>query len=234
MSDDLATLPAAPDDEAALRDLLSALRGAGSGDFSERLSTRAGGVMGQIADAYNRMAENNESVSRELSRVAATIGREGRLNERASLGLLEGGFRQSMESVNSLIDDLVRPTTEVGRVLTAVADGDLSTVSLGTSPGAAVTVVFTAGGYPASGDVGTAIDGIEQAEAAGVLVFHAGTALRDGCVVTNGGRILNVTALADTIEEARQRAYEAAELVSFDGVRFRRDIAAEAASREHA
>ena len=118
--------------------------------------------------------------------------------------------------------------------LTAVADGDLSTVSLGTSPGAAVTVVLTAGGYPASGDVGTAIEGIEQAEAAGVLVFHAGTALRNGRVVTNGGRILNMTALADTIEEARQRAYEAAELVSFDGVRFRRDIAAEAVSREHA
>ncbi|HEX8103278.1 MAG TPA: HAMP domain-containing protein [Solirubrobacteraceae bacterium] len=117
---------AAPDDDVALRDLLEALRRAGSGDFSERLSTRAGGVMGQIAEAYNRMAENNESMSREISRVAATIGREGRLNERAGVGLLEGSYRESMESVNSLIDDLVRPTIEVGRVLTAVADGDLS------------------------------------------------------------------------------------------------------------
>jgi len=126
VSDGLATAPPAPDDEAALRELLGALRGAGAGDFSERLSTRAGGVMGQVAEAFNRMAENNESVARELSRVAATIGREGRLNERAGLGLLEGGYRQSMESVNSLIDDLVRPTTEVGRVLTAVADGDLA------------------------------------------------------------------------------------------------------------
>jgi HAMP domain-containing protein len=81
--------------------------------------------MGQIAEAYNRMAENNESMALELSRVAATIGREGRLNERAGLGVLEGSYRQSMESVNSLIDDLVRPTTEVGRVISAVADGDL-------------------------------------------------------------------------------------------------------------
>ncbi|MEJ7892697.1 MAG: HAMP domain-containing protein, partial [Solirubrobacteraceae bacterium] len=112
-------------DEAALRELLGALRGAGEGDFSVRLDTARGGNLGQIAAAYNRMAENNESMARELSRVAATIGREGRLNERAGIGLLEGGYRESMESVNSLIDDLVRPTIEVGRVLTAVAQGDL-------------------------------------------------------------------------------------------------------------
>ncbi|CAA9514814.1 MAG: Two-component system sensor histidine kinase/response regulator hybrid, partial [uncultured Solirubrobacteraceae bacterium] len=117
---------ARPEEEALLRELLGALRGAGAGDFTARLSTRDGGTMGQIAEAYNRMAENNESMTRELSRVAATIGREGRLNERAGVGLLEGSYKDSMESVNSLIDDLVRPTIEVGRVIGAVADGDLS------------------------------------------------------------------------------------------------------------
>ena len=123
---DVLDAPETASDDQSLLELLAALRGADAGDFTQRLSTKPGGVMGQIAEAYNRMAENNEAMARELSRVAATIGREGRLNERAGLGLLEGSYRQSMESVNSLIDDLVRPTTEVGRVLTAVADGDLS------------------------------------------------------------------------------------------------------------
>ncbi len=75
MSDVMDPEAAPPDDEAALRDLLGALRREGSGDPSERLSTRAGGIMGQIAEAYNLMAEYNESMARELYRVAATIGR---------------------------------------------------------------------------------------------------------------------------------------------------------------
>jgi phosphoribosylamine--glycine ligase len=74
--------------------------------------------------------------------------------------------------------------------------------------------------------VGSPIDGIEDAEAAGALVFHAGTALQGDRLVTNGGRILNVTATGDTVAAARDRAYEACELISFPGMRFRRDIAA--------
>ena len=67
--------------------------------------------------------------------------------------------------------------------------------------------------------------GVADAEAAGALVFHAGTALHDGRLVTNGGRILNVTALGATIAEARTRAYEAAGRIEFPGVRYRSDIA---------
>jgi phosphoribosylamine--glycine ligase len=70
------------------------------------------------------------------------------------------------------------------------------------------------------------IDGLEAAEAAGALVFHGGTAARDGRVITNGGRILSVTGTADSVAEARTDAYEAVNLLSFEGVRFRRDIAA--------
>ena len=109
--------------------------------------------------------------------------------------------------------------------LAAAAAGDLSHVELGRRAGAAVTVVLAAGDYPASGDRGSPITGIEAAEATGALVFHAGTALRDGRVVTNGGRILNVTGLGDDLAAARSAAYAAADLVSWDGARRREDIA---------
>jgi phosphoribosylamine---glycine ligase len=110
--------------------------------------------------------------------------------------------------------------------LAAAARGDLSGVDLTTADNAAVTVVLAAGNYPASGDVGSPIEGINAAEEAGALVFHAGTALKGDRVVTNGGRILNVTATGDTVADARERAYAACELISFPGVRYRKDIAA--------
>ncbi len=88
-----------------------------------------------------------------------------------------------------------------------------------------MTVVLAAEDYPERGDSGTPIDGIEAAEAAGALVFHAGTALQDGHLVTNGGRILSVTAVGDSLGEARAAAYAAAAHVDFAGVRYRRDIA---------
>ena len=109
--------------------------------------------------------------------------------------------------------------------LWAAASGELAGVELATTDAAAVTVVLAASAYPDAGDAGTPIDGIEDAEAAGALVFHAGTALRGARVVTNGGRILNVTGLGPTLREARDAAYGAAERISFDGMRYRRDIA---------
>jgi phosphoribosylamine--glycine ligase len=114
--------------------------------------------------------------------------------------------------------------------LAACAAGDLAGVRVERGTGAAVTVVLAAGDYPATGDTGSAISGIEAAAATGALVFHAGTALRGGSIVTNGGRILNVTGVGDTIAEAREAAYAAADLIAWDGVRRREDIAL-AASR---
>ena len=112
--------------------------------------------------------------------------------------------------------------------LWATATGDLSGVSLRTREGSAVTIVIAAGDYPERGDSGSPITGIEDAEAAGALVFHAGTALRGDRLVTHGGRILNVTAVGGSLEEARARAYDAAQLISFAGARYRTDIAATA------
>ena len=94
---------------------------------------------------------------------------------------------------------------------------------------AAVTIVVAAGEYPEHGDSGTPIDGIDEAEAQGAYVFHAGTAVRGDRVVTNGGRILDVTALGATLSEARERAYTAAGCISIAGSRYRTDIAEEAA-----
>jgi len=92
---------------------------------------------------------------------------------------------------------------------------------------AAVTVVLTGPDYPERSDyAGAPIEGIADAEAAGAIVFQGGTAMRDGRLVTNGGRILSITALAPELELARGRAYEAVEQVRFEGVRYRRDIAA--------
>jgi phosphoribosylamine--glycine ligase len=109
--------------------------------------------------------------------------------------------------------------------LAACAGGDLGQVQLDRREGAAVTVVLAAGDYPASGDRGSPITGIAAAEASGALVFHAGTALRDGAVVTNGGRILNVTGVGDDLAGARGAAYAAADLITWNGVRRRDDIA---------
>jgi phosphoribosylamine--glycine ligase len=116
--------------------------------------------------------------------------------------------------------------------LAAAAQGDLGGVSVPATSSAAVCVVVAARDYPAGSDSGTPIEGIDDAEAAGAIVFQAGTALRGDRLVTNGGRILNVTGVGASIGEARAAAYSACERLRIDGVRFRHDIALDAADRE--
>jgi phosphoribosylamine---glycine ligase len=112
--------------------------------------------------------------------------------------------------------------------LVAAAAGRLDEVEVETAADAAVTVVLASRGYPESPDRGTRIAGIDAAERAGAIVFHAGTALRAGEVRSAGGRVLNVTGVAPTSAEARERAYEAIDLIDFPGAQFRRDIALKA------
>jgi phosphoribosylamine--glycine ligase len=111
--------------------------------------------------------------------------------------------------------------------LAAAAHGDLGSDGLALSGRAAVTVVLAGPEYPARSDyAGVAIDGVDAAEASGALVFHGGTAVRNGALVTNGGRIVSVTGTGGSVAEARAHAYAAAGMISFEGVQNRTDIAA--------
>jgi phosphoribosylamine---glycine ligase len=100
------------------------------------------------------------------------------------------------------------------------------------SPETALTVVMAANGYPGTPEKGGAIGGIAAAEATGARVFHAGTALTDGQLVANGGRVLNVTALGPTVAEAQAAAYRAVDALDFPTGFCRRDIGWREVARE--
>ena len=120
--------------------------------------------------------------------------------------------------------------TDLLALLIAASAGDLAGASPTFSSSAATTVVLAAGAYPQEGDRGSEITGVEDAEASGALVFHAGTARHGDRLVTNGGRILAVTGLGETVAGARTAAYDAAGRIQFDGMRYRSDVAEAAAS----
>jgi HAMP domain-containing protein len=109
----------------SLDDLLSVLQDIRDGDFTARLGASDDPLLDEIASAVNGIAERNERLASETVRVSTTIGREGQMSERASIGRATGGWATITSSINALITDLVSPTTEVARVLTAVAEGDL-------------------------------------------------------------------------------------------------------------
>jgi HAMP domain-containing protein/signal transduction histidine kinase/ActR/RegA family two-component response regulator len=114
-----------PDLARDVADLLKALDSLCAGDFSVRLEPR-GGQLGAVMDRLNDLAVLNERRTRELVRASRVIGREGRMTERLDEVGADGDWGVGAEAINSLIDDLVRPTTEVARVIAAVAEGDLS------------------------------------------------------------------------------------------------------------
>jgi HAMP domain-containing protein/signal transduction histidine kinase/CheY-like chemotaxis protein len=107
------------------RALLNALATLKSGDFSVRLPLDWVGIAGKVADTFNEVVALNQRMSRELARLRELVGREGRINQRASLGEVEGAWAESVELINDLVADLVRPTSEMARVIGAVAQGDL-------------------------------------------------------------------------------------------------------------
>ncbi|MGW0710350.1 HAMP domain-containing protein [Streptomyces sp. NPDC002643] len=113
-------------DTAALNRLLTALEAMRDGNFRKRLTVSGDGVMAEIAAVYNEVADRNLHLTGELSRVRRMVGREGKLTERLDSGASEGSWATAIDASNALVDDLVRPVSEVSRVLSAVADGDLS------------------------------------------------------------------------------------------------------------
>ncbi|MFI7356856.1 HAMP domain-containing protein [Streptomyces avidinii] len=112
-------------DTAALNRLLTALVSMRDGNFRKRLTVSGEGVMAEIAAVYNEVADRNLHLTGELSRVRRMVGREGKLSERLETGACEGSWAAAIDASNQLVDDLARPVSEVGRVLSAVAEGDL-------------------------------------------------------------------------------------------------------------
>ena len=168
---------------------------------------------------------------------AATVGEPFDMDYR---GCLYGGFMLTptgpkLLEFNARFGDpetqvvLPRLQSDLVDVMYAVAEGRPEDVELAWSDAWAVSVVLASQGYPKAYEKGKVITGIDAAEALdGVTVFHAGTKVADGQVLTSGGRVLNVTALGDSFAGARELAYQAAALIDFDGKQFRTDIGAKA------
>ena len=124
-----------------------------------------------------------------------------------------------------------RLQTELVSLMVAAIDGRLNETEISFDPRVALTVVMASGGYPGNYDDGKVISGLRDVEVA--KVFHAGTTMKDGEVVTNGGRVLGVTALGSSALEANEKAYAAVNQISFNGAEFRTDIGYRAIAREN-
>ncbi|MFN2594404.1 MAG: phosphoribosylamine--glycine ligase [Actinomycetota bacterium] len=127
---------------------------------------------------------------------------------------------------------LPRLKSDLGEVCMAAATGSLAGMTLEWDPRSCVSVVLASAGYPGSYETGREITGLDSVEAMqDVWAFHAGTALVDGALVTAGGRVLAVSALGAAFDDARERAYRAADMIEFEGKHIRRDIAQRAVLR---
>jgi HAMP domain-containing protein/signal transduction histidine kinase/CheY-like chemotaxis protein len=122
----MATLLDQPTNSSEMTALLNALTNLRQGRAGIRLPADWTGVAGKVADAFNDVVEQNERMAEELAQLSRVVGKEGKLSQRLSLGDVRGFWRESVRSVNDLIDDLVHPTIETARVIGAVAQGDLS------------------------------------------------------------------------------------------------------------
>src|SRR4051812_31803340 len=112
--------------DANLLQILTAMVAFREGDFSVRLPTEWTGIDGRIAEAFNQTIFHEDYTAREIARLSVTVGKEGRLKQRMALPAAVGGWAVKAESINRLIDDLVRPTTDVARAIGGVAKGDLT------------------------------------------------------------------------------------------------------------
>lgn len=119
---------------------------------------------------------------------------------------------------------LPRLKSDLCEIFNAVIDQRLDEIDIEWNNDACVCVVMASGGYPKNYEKGYKIDGIKQAESLGALVFHAGTKRIDNDILTNGGRVLGVTALGDNLDDAIQKAYKYVELINFKDAHFRKDI----------
>jgi phosphoribosylamine--glycine ligase len=130
---------------------------------------------------------------------------------------------------------MLRMMSDIVPALLAACDGQLKNFDLRWFPDPALTVVMAAKGYPGDYKKGTRIDGLDDAaKIEGVEIFHAGTMARDGAILANGGRVLNVCAMGKTVGEAQRRAYSAVDRIKWPEGFCRRDIASQALDEEKA
>ena len=197
------------------------------------------GGMGTYAPAPVMTPEMTERAIEEILKpTIAAMAKEGRVYRGCLyLGLMITKDGPKVVEFNARFGD---PETQVVlplldgdlvQIMCACSDGTLADVPIHWKDGAAVCVVLAAGGYPASYEKGNEIHGIADAEKTGALVFHAGTAEKDGKLATNGGRVLGVVGMGADIASAVHSAYAAAEKISFKDAYYRKDIAHRALHR---
>lgn len=119
---------------------------------------------------------------------------------------------------------LPRLKTDIMDIFDAINNETLSELNIEWSDDACTCLIMASGGYPKSYPKGIEINGLTDGQLEGVTVYHAGTAIKDGRLVTSGGRVLGITALGSSLEEALKKSYAAAEKISFDGAHYRKDI----------
>ena len=201
------------------------------------------GGMGTVSPATNLSIEAHKQIMHDI--VLPTIGglaAEGRKYQGvlyAGLMITEGGPR--VLEFNARFGDpetqviMARMKSDIVPILKGVADGALKETKIDWAKEPAACVVMASKGYPEEAETGKEIRGLDSLKgAADVVVYHSATALRDGKVVTVGGRVLGVTALGANLDAAVQRAYEAVAKISFDGMQYRKDIGQKALARLHA
>ena len=197
------------------------------------------GGMGTYAPAPVMTPEMTERAVEEILKpTIAAMAKEGRIYRGCLyLGLMVTADGPKVVEFNARFGDpetqVVLPLldSDLVAIMCACADGTLADVPIRWKDGAAVCVVLASGGYPGHYDKGQEIHGLADAEAMGALVFHAGTAMKDGKLVTNGGRVLGVVGRGADISSAVDAAYAAATKISFKDAYYRKDIAHRALER---
>jgi len=201
------------------------------------------GGMGTVSPATNLSMDAHKQIMHDI--VLPTIGglaAEGRKYQGvlyAGLMITDGGPR--VLEFNARFGDpetqviMARMKSDLVPILKGVADGALKETKIDWAKEPAACVVMASKGYPDGAETGKEIRGLDSLKGApDVMVYHSATALRDGKVVTVGGRVLGVTALGANLDAAVQRAYEAVSKISFDGMQYRKDIGQKALARLHA
>ena len=199
-------------------------------DNDEGLNT---GGMGTFSPSRIYTKEiNDECMEKIFKPTVAALANEGR----PFVGVLYFGLMLTKDGMkvieyNARFGDpetqviLPRLKSDLLEIMESCVDGTLDKMEIEWYNNAAVCVVEASGGYPVSYDKGYVITGLEEAaKRDDIIVFHAGTALKDGKLVTNGGRVLGITGIGKDIDEARKKAYEGVDIVDFEKKHFRHDI----------